>query len=161
MKRRSSLVLDLHMATHSDVRPFSCKICSAAFKTKKALRVHHNVHEERKYECPVCQQRFLVNQAMRLHVSKRHPEFELPPPGTIMNKKALKRIEEISSKYNIKVNTKPFSFPPGTMENRNNDETINAKSIINTNFEKTILRSRRQNLNEKDIICETSCDTEN
>ena len=92
------------MATHRDERPHKCKICTAAFKTKKALNVHKNVHEERKYECPVCLQRFLVNQAMRQHVAKRHPEFELPPPGTIMNKNALKRIEEFSSKYNAIAN---------------------------------------------------------
>lgn len=50
-------------------------------------------------ECPVCSQKFLVNQALRIHVTRNHPEYELPPPGTVMNKSALKRIQEIKEKY--------------------------------------------------------------
>lgn len=34
---------------------------------------------------------FIANQALRIHISKNHPEYELPPPGTVMNKNALKK----------------------------------------------------------------------
>lgn len=37
---------------------------------------------------------------MRQHVTRNHPEYDLPPPGTVMNKSALKRIQEIKEKYN-------------------------------------------------------------
>uniref|UniRef100_A0A336MH32 CSON001086 protein n=1 Tax=Culicoides sonorensis TaxID=179676 RepID=A0A336MH32_CULSO len=89
-----------HMATHSDARPYSCEICAATFKTTQTLRVHRKSHKEWDYECPVCERKFLVNQQLRQHVTRNHPEYELPPPGTVMNKSALKRIQEIKEKYN-------------------------------------------------------------
>ncbi|XP_063701551.1 zinc finger protein 182-like [Culicoides brevitarsis] len=78
--------LRFHEASHSDARPFSCKICPATFKTKKTLGVHMKSHRAPEYECPVCERGFVTNQLMRNHVTRLHPEFELPPPGTIMNK---------------------------------------------------------------------------
>lgn len=90
--------LNNHIATHTDIKGFICKICNAAFKTIKSLKTHQNVHQERKYECPVCNQSFLVNQSMRIHCTKTHPDYKLPPPGTVMNKQALKRMHELSLK---------------------------------------------------------------
>lgn len=138
-------VLDLHMATHTDIRPFSCNTCTASFKTRKALRVHQNVHEERKYECPVCQQRFLVNQACRQHVIKRHPDYKLPPPGTIVNKKALKRIEEISAKYSVKLNNAQHSLTQGQTEEKIEEDSIRARSLIHSSFQKQVeLKTEQQ-----------------
>lgn len=95
--------LKLHLASHSDARPHICQICSAAFKTKMALRKHHRTHEERNYECPVCFQKYLVNQQLRVHITRNHPEYDLPPPGTVMNKSALKRINAVTEKYKVQV----------------------------------------------------------
>lgn len=50
-------------------------------------------------ECPVCGQKFLVNQALRIHVTRNHPDYQLPPPGTVMNKSAIRKMEEIKAKY--------------------------------------------------------------
>lgn len=116
--KRVKLTFILIIFCFSDARPFSCEICSASFKTKKALKVHYGVHSERNYECPVCNQKFLVNQAMRLHAQKRHPDYVLPPPGTVMNKSALARIQEINAKYNVNYKTTPRIYPklePGTV----------------------------------------------
>lgn len=78
--------LKTHEATHSDERPFSCVICKSTFKTKKSLGVHMKSHRDPDYECLVCRRGFLTNQLMRNHVVRLHPEFDLPPPGTILNK---------------------------------------------------------------------------
>lgn len=90
-----------HMATHLETRDFICEICTNAFKNMKALRKHKAVHEERNYECPVCGQKFLENKTLRAHCTHSHPEYELPPPGTVMNKKALARVGEILEKYHV------------------------------------------------------------
>ncbi|XP_063698975.1 zinc finger protein 626-like [Culicoides brevitarsis] len=90
-----------HMATHAETRDFVCEICTNAFKNMKALRKHKAVHEERNYECPVCGQKFLENKTLRAHCSHSHPEYQLPPPGTVMNKKALARVGEILEKYHV------------------------------------------------------------
>lgn len=95
--------LKLHLASHSDARPHTCQICNAAFKTKMALRKHHRTHEERNYECPVCFLKYLVNQQLRVHIKRNHPEYDLPPPGTVMNKSALKRINAVTEKYKVQV----------------------------------------------------------
>lgn len=55
---------------------------------------------------------------MRLHAQKRHPDYVLPPPGTVMNKSALARIQEINAKYNVNYTTTPRMLPklePGTV----------------------------------------------
>lgn len=90
--------LNRHIATHTDVKAFICHVCQAAFKTSKSLKSHFNVHQERKYQCPVCGQKFLINQQMRQHVKRNHPDFELPPKGTVMNKSARARLEQINLK---------------------------------------------------------------
>lgn len=55
---------------------------------------------------------------MRLHAQKRHPDYVLPPPGTVMNKSALARIQEINAKYNVNYKTTPRIYPklePGSV----------------------------------------------
>lgn len=83
-----------HMATHSDERPFACDICGATCKTRKSLSAHKKIHQAHNYECPVCQRTFLTNQLMTQHVKKIHPGYQLPPPGTIMNKSYRKKVAE-------------------------------------------------------------------
>lgn len=91
------------MTTHSDERPFPCAECKSSFKTKKALGVHMRTHREHEYECPKCSRNYLTNQQMRNHVKKMHPDYELPPKGTIFNKnwrlrKAREEINELKIK---------------------------------------------------------------
>lgn len=78
--------LQTHEAVHSDERNFECNECLKRFKTKKSLGAHKKSHLPYEYECEVCSRSFLTNQMMRIHVTKSHPHFELPPPGTILNK---------------------------------------------------------------------------
>lgn len=78
--------LQIHLASHSDARPFTCEICGSAFKTKKGLGTHKKTHNPYDYECPVCGRSYLTNQLMRSHAEKNHPEYQLPPPGTVFSK---------------------------------------------------------------------------
>lgn len=100
-----------HMLTHSKTRPYLCKICGSSYKTPVRLKVHQNVHKERMYECPVCKHSFLANQTLRTHVTRRHPEYKLPPPGTIMNKKSLEKIMRLAEHLKLKVSEGSLSLP--------------------------------------------------
>lgn len=91
------LQLQTHSAVHSDERNFECNECLKRFKTKKNLSAHKKCHLAYEYECGVCKRAFLTNQMMRNHVVKNHPEYELPPPGTILNKEAVKRMKNIEA----------------------------------------------------------------
>lgn len=73
-----------HMLVHTDERPWGCQYCSRTYKSKQKLRQHQRIHEGFRYECPVCTNTFVTNQALRQHVTKNHPEYDLPPPGTVM-----------------------------------------------------------------------------
>lgn len=84
--------LDHHMPTHSDAKDFICEFCSKGFSRQKSLKVHLRIHNnEKNYICEVCSMSFIQNHLLRTHVTKLHPEFKLPPPGTIVSLSALKK----------------------------------------------------------------------
>jgi hypothetical protein len=73
----------------------TCDVCHKEFKSKKYLRQHYVLHTgEKNYDCPVCTLEFAQNHVMRSHLKKIHPEYKLPPKGTITSKKALQRLAE-------------------------------------------------------------------
>lgn len=76
--------LKSHVYTHTSDRPFDCNTCEKTFKSKAKLRNHARTHQGRRYECSLCASWYLTNQALRQHLQKQHPEYELPPPGTVM-----------------------------------------------------------------------------
>lgn len=69
-----------------------------------------------------------------------------------MNKRALQRIEEISTKYNIKVNTASFHPLPSKKvaeETKETGESISAKSLINSNFQKKVTKTKMPEMEEE------------
>lgn len=112
--------LRYHMASHSDQRPYSCETCGSAFKTTKALGAHKKTHKAYDYECPVCGRSYLTNQLMRSHVEKNHPEYELPPPGTVFSKSyrmkmAERKLKEMAIKQGIDVTAVDTVIVPDTV----------------------------------------------
>lgn len=109
--------LQMHLASHSDARPFTCEICGSAFKTKKGLNAHKKTHKAYDYECPVCQRAYLTNQLMRNHAEKNHPEYQLPPPGTVFSKSwrmkmAEQQLKEMAMSRGIKTDEIPVQDLP-------------------------------------------------
>ncbi|XP_063701548.1 zinc finger protein 62 homolog [Culicoides brevitarsis] len=129
---RAKDVLRDHMTTHSDERPFPCETCQSRFKTRKALGVHMKTHRAHEYECPKCKRTYLTNQQMRIHVKRVHPDYELPPKGTIFNKnwrikKAREEIKEMAVKE---------GFDASVVDNIMIEEppSIDQKIYIRTNY---------------------------
>jgi hypothetical protein len=75
-------------------------VCSKAFKTKKYLKRHYVVHTgEKNYSCTVCNEKFAYNVLLKAHFAKIHPNFTLPPSGTLISERAIRRIDEDSKKF--------------------------------------------------------------
>ncbi|CAH0390998.1 unnamed protein product [Bemisia tabaci] len=66
--------LKIHMVTHSDDKPFPCEICSARFKLGSRLQAHLKVHsDERPFSCTFCPSKFKSKIALTYH-SVRHSD---------------------------------------------------------------------------------------
>ncbi|XP_035792214.1 zinc finger protein with KRAB and SCAN domains 3-like [Anopheles albimanus] len=86
--------LKLHQKAHTDRKEYRCDQCHKLYKTLKSLSVHQKTHRnQRDYVCQVCERAFTQNHALRSHHMKKHPEYELPPPGTVVNATAIRRLE--------------------------------------------------------------------
>lgn len=89
----SNYKLKLHLTSHSDERNVKCEFCDKTYKTIKSLNVHLRNHTgEKNYVCPVCSKAFTQNLLLKSHVLKNHPDFKLPPAGTIISKKHLEKL---------------------------------------------------------------------
>lgn len=75
-----------HMQTHGEENRFQCDQCPKTFKTRHILNKHKSYHRDPQYECPVCQKPYRQLPTMRQHVQKEHPNYKLPPKGTVMAK---------------------------------------------------------------------------
>lgn len=76
-KRRS---LNLHMRTHSGIKPFRCEICDKRFLWSSSLTRHFKVHtKEKPYECRVCRKRYTQSgtlyRHLRIHISRENLFF--------------------------------------------------------------------------------------
>lgn len=57
-----------HLITHTDDRPFKCKICDNMFKYPETLASHILIHENRKpYPCKYCDKKFRTSSEISKH----------------------------------------------------------------------------------------------
>ena len=71
----SSGYLRVHMKTHSGIRLFKCDVCAKSFKQSHVLKEHKKRHSEmRLYKCDVCQKTFKTSNDLYKHKEKTHSE---------------------------------------------------------------------------------------
>ncbi|XP_063633018.1 transcriptional repressor CTCF-like isoform X1 [Cydia splendana] len=62
-----------HMKTHSEDRPYKCKVCERGFKTMASLQNHVNMHNGVKpHVCKYCNSPFTTSGELVRHVRYRH-----------------------------------------------------------------------------------------
>lgn len=77
--------LKIHCAaTHLGERIFKCDLCDKTYVDPKSLKYHRqSIHiGEKNYICPICPAAYFKNLVLRSHITKAHPQYDLPPPGT-------------------------------------------------------------------------------
>lgn len=69
-------VLKRHMSTHTNDKPFSCKICNQSFRDKYYLRNHinsvHVTYTEDPLKCLYCSKTFMKIGGLRTHNKRLH-----------------------------------------------------------------------------------------
>lgn len=61
--------LNVHMRTHSGVKPFVCAVCSEAFSALSSLKIHERKHTgERPFVCKFCKKAFADCSTHKQHV---------------------------------------------------------------------------------------------
>ncbi|KAG7305898.1 hypothetical protein JYU34_008449 [Plutella xylostella] len=63
-----------HMLTHSDDRPFHCKLCPKKFKVSGGLHSHilWNHKRTRNHKCEICNATFISSSSRSSHIRKNH-----------------------------------------------------------------------------------------
>nr|XP_034827058.1 gastrula zinc finger protein XlCGF29.1-like [Maniola hyperantus] len=75
--------LKVHLATHLDIRPFSCDLCDSTFKLSNNLRLHKKArHNPDRVYCPRCHNVYDSQAVLDKHVCK-HGAVMCPVCGKV------------------------------------------------------------------------------
>ena len=70
--KKSTNIAD-HYGSHTDERPFQCKLCERKFRQKRSCLSHIRGHDDRlKLKCKQCDLKFTGNKLLNLHTKKIH-----------------------------------------------------------------------------------------
>lgn len=68
--------LELHMRTHTNVKPFPCTICEKSFTQKRSLKEHLLTHDTvRHFECTHCLKKFVQKNHLKYHLASQHKDL--------------------------------------------------------------------------------------
>ncbi|ONH65092.1 Zinc finger protein FZF1 [Cyberlindnera fabianii] len=77
-------VLDEHLRSHTDTRPFACDQCDKKFLRESHLKSHQWIHaDERPLGCDHCEKRFITKQQLQRHSrvhDKKRVKLGYKPP---------------------------------------------------------------------------------
>lgn len=76
-----------HMNVHLGIRPFGCEICQKSFYSKKYLRAHEEIHQDRETKCDECGATFTRRHNLLRHLRYCSIRYECPDCSKVYRKK--------------------------------------------------------------------------
>ena len=76
-KYSSKSRLNVHIRTHTGVKPYKCKICNKSFNDNGNLKAHLSRHEiEKKFKCLYCEKSYKSNGHLKEHIDFIHKNLK-------------------------------------------------------------------------------------
>lgn len=72
---RTKKLLKYHLMSHSNLRPYSCDLCSKSFKHRYEVNVHKRTHSKPTFQCEICSKMFIHKSHLNVHRKKHLNKF--------------------------------------------------------------------------------------
>ncbi|XP_023028530.1 uncharacterized protein [Leptinotarsa decemlineata] len=110
----NSANLETSERSHSEEKPFQCKMCSKSFTKADVLKHHEKLHTgEKPFQCKICSKSFVRNNRLKIHTGEKPFQCKFCSKSFIQesNLKYHEKIHTAEKPFQCKICSKSFAKP--------------------------------------------------